>query len=583
MGTGMAEKKPAKKKAAPKRKANPKPESSFDPAIILTLPGYDPYRDAGDCTFHPEIAELAIEFFEQHLTHAYGDLKGKPFLLADYEKAVLANLFGWRTPDGHRRYEEFLLYVPRKNDKTTFCAGIAVMLLQTSAEPGQQIVCMAGEFPQAANLFNTAKIMINQDEWLRSELEPTRMEIRKKGGKGDDTFRILSGKPEGKAGLNPSAAFIDEVYECDEDAINWIITGTAARRNALIGFLTSADVFGETYCNRKLQYAEQVIDGTVKNPRFLPAIFKAEKSDDWHAESTWYKANPNLGGSLPLENFKKFHQLACDDPSFENTFKRLHLNIQTEQAERWIDMEKWAACGNVSNPVDWRTDMLERLKGQECWGGLDVASTSDFTALSLLFHDDGRVVILPWFWLPKDGKWRTSMFFHSYEAWINQGFINLTDGNITDYNVVHNDITKLMTEYGIKILAADTTFQGAHLCRMLMDSGLEVIHIPQSWTHLTTPSKEFNDRIITGVISHGDNPVLTWMANNIQLQYNATGNMFRPAHIEKARELKNDGVIAAIFALSRMIVEPDDSSELDNYRIINGRVCDKDGNPVKVF
>lgn len=85
--------------------------------VIQLIPGYDPASDCGDSHFEWRAASHAIGFFELFLTHVKGSLAGQPFQLADWQKAIVANLFGWKLPDGRRRYREAFIYLPRKNGK----------------------------------------------------------------------------------------------------------------------------------------------------------------------------------------------------------------------------------------------------------------------------------------------------------------------------------------------------------------------------------------------------------------------------------------------------------------------------------
>ena len=143
----MAKKTTKTRTKKPRRKAKPKtPARKRKPRIpakwkkiIMSIPGYDPIATAGDCYFDVEAAEMAVEFFPECLCHVKGKLAGQPFKLQKWQKGVIANLFGWKRPDGTRRYREALLYVARKNGKTSLAAGIVLCILFTEEEPGAEI------------------------------------------------------------------------------------------------------------------------------------------------------------------------------------------------------------------------------------------------------------------------------------------------------------------------------------------------------------------------------------------------------------------------------------------------------------
>ena len=92
--------------------------------LLLRVPGYDPFDSQGDCHFDPEAATEVIDFFRECLQHVKGEKAGQPFELELWQKAIVANLFGWTRPDGPRRSREALIFVPRKQGKTLLAASI---------------------------------------------------------------------------------------------------------------------------------------------------------------------------------------------------------------------------------------------------------------------------------------------------------------------------------------------------------------------------------------------------------------------------------------------------------------------------
>ena len=151
-------------------------------------------------------------------------------------------------------------------------------------------------------------------------------------------------------------------------------------------YATTADFQREgSPCNREWDYASKVRDGIIDDPYYLPVIYEASIEDDWTSEETWYKANPNLGISIPLVNFKEEFQSAKEQPHRENTFKRLHLNIITGSAERWLSSESWKACAGEFTPED--------LRGMDCYGGIDLAATTDIAAPHCRLPDDCQGIL----------------------------------------------------------------------------------------------------------------------------------------------------------------------------------------------
>jgi phage terminase large subunit-like protein len=122
----------------------------------------------GDCVFDPVAAAEPILFFKVCLRHAKGALRGQPIILEPWQEAIFANLFGWKRPDGTRRYREAFIYVPKKNGKTTMSAGLANYVLFCDSEPGAECYCAAADAQQASILFDIAKSMVREEPELRN-------------------------------------------------------------------------------------------------------------------------------------------------------------------------------------------------------------------------------------------------------------------------------------------------------------------------------------------------------------------------------------------------------------------------------
>jgi len=537
--------------------------------IIRCVPNYDPCRDAGDCTFDATNAKVAIDWIENHFHHVSGKLGEQPYILGDHEKGLVANLFGWKRPDGTKRYRNILYFIGKGNSKTTLAAAIALLLLTKDPGKGKQIFCASSDSESADILFQVSKEQMNHDEWLNEVCEPYMRSIKLRDK--PDFFKILSSKAETKHGKIPSAVILDELHVMDRELVDTLVAGQMKSPQCLIMYLTTSDYDQDSICNDIQTYAEKVISGEIDDPYFLPIVYKVDaedvkylrglKSGEGDREkllSIFRKANPGLGTTILEENMMAAWKKAQDMPSYLNTFLRLNCNFKTENETMWLDMSKWDMCGpgpgEPTDPEDWREFMEKRLKGQACYAGLDLASTSDFTALALLFDDHGRTVILPYLWVPEHGSWRNNTIYRErYAEWIGRGFITATPGEMIDDDFILRDIKKICVPFGVRQIAADSTFQGQSLCnRLVKDENFEVLSIRQNYEAMTGPCIEIEKRIAEKKINHGNNPVLRWMAGNTVLQQDASGKQCRPIRSKK-RELKIDGMVAAIMALARLV------------------------------
>jgi len=513
--------------------------------IIRLLPGYDPFAQAGDCWFDEEAAAFHIGFVEDCCTHVKGKLAGKPLLLEPWEKAIFGNLAGWKRPDGTRRYREALIYIPRGNAKTTLAAAMICTGLYIDPEPGADLYSSAAEREQARLCFEIVTGMIRNEPFMEQRAELYKYSIVV----GDKTYKAVSAEAGTKHGYNIQMVVNDELHaHKTRELTDVLMTGTGKRDQPLVVHLTTADFEREgSICNEKHGYACKVRDGVIEDMAFLPVIYEASTDDDWTDPKVWAKANPNLGVSVPLDYIERECQRAQDDPTYENTFKRLHLDIRTEQAFRWMPMAKWDACTGLVDP--------EALKGRDCWAGLDLASVSDLAALVLAFPlDDGEYAVLPWFWCPGDtATERERKDRVPYVTWSQQGLLELTPGNSTDYRFIRRRLNELAKDYKIQEIAYDP-WNATTLVQQLGDEdGFNVAEHRQGTVSMNEPMKMVMRLVREKKLRHGGHRILRWNANNISARSDPSDNV-RPDKEHSADKI--DGMVATIMAVGRAMAAP---------------------------
>lgn len=538
--------------------------------ILACLPGYDSFRDAANCIFDVSAANKVIRFFETRIRHVKGKMAGKLITLEKWQKAILGAIFGWKQADGWRRYREIFLYIPRKNGKTIFIAGIAVLLLACSAEGGQEIYSAAAEKEQAKIAHEMAKGMVQQEKDLGDIITIYKDSLHVSNG--GHFYKAISAEAYSKHGFNASAILVDEVHaHPNGELIEVLKTSTGARAQPLTFYATTADYDRPSVCNTLLEYAENVRDGIYCDAAFLPILYMARDDDDWRDPKVWKKANPNLGISVSVEFLEAECKKAERIVSYQNTFRRLYLNQRTAQVNRWIDLADWDACSGLENgetPQQWRERIYNAALGVPCWGGLDLGSVSDLTALALLFDGDyfdypGALVVLPYFWCPeisianKDEKNQAL-----YQEWEMNGFLSTTEGNVTDYRTIRRDVLDISNHCPFIDLAIDRLYQGGQLATELLEDGLKVKSFGQNFTDFTAPSKDFEIRVKSGRIIHGGNPMLRWQAGNVMVK-EGDGETIKPVKPAKNSNQKIDGIVSTIMALGVQAENPNYAKDED--------------------
>ena len=511
---------------------------------IQLIPGYDPVATAGDCTFDDAAAQLALDFFPDMLRHVKGALAGQPFHLEPRQAAIIANLFGWKRPDGTRRYREVFVFVPRKNGKTTLGAGIVCYVLFCDGEPGAEIYSAAATRQQAGLVFDQVVGMIRQEPELLS-----RCRIFGGGPAGQSrtialkdtgmmtSYKVIPADAKTQHGANAHFVVVDELHaQPNRELVDVMETSMGSRRQPVILYITTADYDRESICNEKRAYAIRVRDGTLEDPAFLPVIYEASPDDDWTDPEVWAKANPCLGVSLYLDYLKAECRKAQDNPLRENMFRRLHLNITTSSQTALIPMDQWDACHSELDMAD--------LAGKPCWAGLDLASTMDTNAF-VLFFPHARA-LLTFAWVPRmnadERELRDAMPYHT---WARQGHLRFTPGNTSDQEFILRDILEIAKLYNIKTVGYDR-WGAQWISQKLAGAGLEVVEFGQGFQSFSGPTKELLMMVRSGRLNHGGNPLLRAQATCAAGEDDAADGI-KPT--KKGSSDRIDTIVAAIMAI----------------------------------
>jgi phage terminase large subunit-like protein len=490
--------------------------------------------------FDEKAADRAVDFIERFCTHVKGDLGGKPFLLEGWQKDdIIRPLFGWKKPDGRRKYRTCYVEIPRKNGKSNLSAAIALYMLFADGEPGAEVISAAGDRAQANIVFSIAQEMVHNNRHLRERGKVLRSSIEYKSS----FYKSISAEASTKHGFNCHAVIFDELHtQPNRDLWDVLVTSTGARSQPLIIALTTAGHDRNSICFEVHEYARQVKQGTIVDDTFLPVLYHADEADDWRVESTWQKANPGYGSICKKEYFEQESKKAQTIPSYLNTFLRLNLNIWTSAEHAWIPDDIFMQ-GATEIPHD-------RLHLLPCFGGLDIASTQDLTAFSMLFRDDDRdcfYLVLHQFVNQEKAESKKLSAGIDYLRWAKEGHITVTPGNVTDFRYVRDHIVEMCAQYDIRSIGYDPRFS-TYLVSELVDNGIEMRPMAQNITMMNGPTKEFEMQMMKGNIIHGGNEVLRWQMASAVVYTDVNEN--KRVTKERNEAKKVDGVIASIIAMN---------------------------------
>ena len=434
-----------------------------------------------------------------------------------------------------------------KTHNSELAAAIALYLLYADNEPSAEVYGAACDRNQASIVFDVARQMVEMSPALmrRSKIRTAGKRIINYRNAG--FYQVLSAETGTKHGLNVSGLVFDEIHAQPNRKLYDVLTKGSgdAREQPLFFIITTAGNDKNSICYELHTKALDLMAGRKKDYTFYPVVYGLEGEADWTDEANWYKANPSLGHTIQIDRVREAYRNAVENPAEENVFKQLRLNIWTSASIRWIPEQVY---DKGSLPID-----LDSLRGRLCYGGLDLSSTSDITALVLAFPprtEEEKYILLPFFWLPEDTlELRCRRDHVLYDVWQKQGFIQTTEGNVIHYGFIEKFIERLGETYHIREIAYDR-WNATQMVQNLEDMGFTMVPFGQGFKDMSPPSKELFKLLMEGNIIHGGNPVLKWMAGNVVMRQDPAGNI-KPDK-EKSVE-KIDGIVASIMALDRCI------------------------------
>ena len=497
--------------------------------------------------FDKKAAMRAINFIER-LKHTKGEWAGQRFRLEPWQQFVLWNIFGWKLADGTRRFRYVYIEIARKNGKTALSAGVGLYMLFADGEARPEVYSAATVKDQAKICFADAVEIVKATD-LKNYLSPFRNSIvyELKGG----TFKPLSSDYGTHDGLNPSCGIIDEFHaHRDSGMFDVIKSAFGARKQPLMFIITTAGFNKAGACYAYRENVIKVLRGVNEDDLLFGIIYTLDNKEEWENPKMWIKSNPNLGVSLSVDYLADQVRDAKNRPEAVRNVMTKNINLWVDAEKTWILDEVWMRCVGTTHK--------EELKGCACWGGLDLSNVSDITAYVLIFHENDRFQLLPFFWIPEEKmqeKVRKENI--NYDKWVADRYVTVTSGNVIDYDFVKADILRIVADYDLRSSAYDR-WNSSQTIIDLQNEGMAFNPFGQGYGSMSAPTKEFEKLVLTEKIEHFGNPVLRWMLSTTVTKTDPAGNI-KP---EKEKSVqKIDGIVGSIMALGEwMTAQADDDT-----------------------
>lgn len=518
-----------------------------------------------DCAFFFDEwhANDPCDFFEK-LHHVEGKWETPTIVMHPSHIFFVVQLFGFRKRESShiegygqfhpRRYTSGLFACARKNAKSVLASGILLYCECCEPEEGAQIISAATTYSQAAIIFNASKRMVEKNADLRQAFG---LEVWAKSISRVETgasFKPIHAKASTQDGLNPSHVGLDEIHaHKTPDLLNVLKSAAGARSNPLWLYTTTEGYTNPGPWGELRTFAKRLVGGLYGNTvdHFLVVFYAVDeedktlgiKADDDFDESTWCKANPLMDVNPHLAaEIRKLAIEAKQMPSALAEFRIKRLNRAASTATGWIDLTKWNTC---AGPVD-----LTWLEAYPCYGGLDLASTTDIAAFRLVWDVDGVIYTHGWRWAPESAvAFRTERGTVPYAGWAETGLLKQTEGDVTDYKVIEADLLALKQRFNIQKAGFDK-WNALTLVNNLSEAEFPLVEFIQGPKSYHPAMQALERAYIAGKLAHGGDQLLNWCASNIVARRDDNLNL---APDKKRSADKIDDMAALLMAIGVMI------------------------------
>lgn len=520
--------------------------------------------------FDSKLAAKACRFIEL-LPHVKGELANRRelILLEPWQIFIVSNLFGWVDIDGKRRYRYAYVEVPRKNAKSTLAAGIGLYMCFADGEMGAEVYSAATTRDQARVVFETAQGMVRKRPDMQKALGIEVTAHAVSSIESASTFKAVSRDYGGNLdGLNIHCAVIDELHaHKSNDTYEVMATGMGAREQPLLFAITTAGYILDGVCYENRTLVVKVLAGLESHDRYFGIIYTIDDGDDWQDPVSWRKANPNYNVSVYKESLQAEFERARISPEAQSDFLTKHLCIWVSARSGWLNMQDYDDAADTSlKPRQFIAD--------PCFIGLDLASKLDLAAKTKLFirnvDDESHYYYFTDYYINRaqlDNPNNPNQ--KRYIEWERQGWLTVTDGNITDFAQIERDIIEDSITFNVQEAGYDP-FNATYIAMRLNEQGINMVEVKQRKEFLSEPMKWIQALLSGGRLHHDGNPISRWCMGNVTVKPDANGNLFPR---KESDENKIDGAVAKIIATNRGqffdetgdLTSNDFNAQLDDY------------------
>lgn len=457
----------------------------------------DQQRD--DLEFREDVVDNAIDFIGT-LKHFTGKSSGQNFILEPWQAFIVANIVGWYWKGTNtRRYSSSYIEISRKQGKTALAAALCIYFLIADGEDGAEVDLAANSKDQAKIAFSFCSAFTRQLDpkckYLKAYRDSILMDIN------NSKLKVFAADDSKLDGFNASFGLIDEYHSAKNSKVRDVIKSSMGMRlNPHLCTITTAGFDKTLPCYKLRSTSIDILNGLKEDDSMFIAIYSLDEKDDWTDENNWVKCAPNLDVTVTKKYIREQVQSAINNPSEEVGVKTKTLNLWCDSVEVWLP-ESYLI--KASKKDDW-----ELLKDKPCYIGVDLAATSDLTAVSYMVVDDGIYHFRTDYYLPESAL-REKGDRELYKYWKQMGLLKITEGNVTDYDYITNDMMKFSNLVSIQKVGYDP-YNSTQWAIDATEKGLPLEQYPQNLGNFNKPTRELERLILSGKAIIENNEITRW-------------------------------------------------------------------------
>ena len=506
--------------------------------------------------FDEELAHRPIRFIEKFCKPSKG--ANNQLILQPWQHFIIGSLFGWVHKETKlRRFKEALVFVGRKNGKTTTISGLANYGVSQDGENGAEIHMLANTMKQARLLFDESKAMIKASPVLKKNFRSLRDAIHY--DKTISKIEPQASDSEKLDGLNTHIGIFDEIHEFkDYKLISVIKNSRAARLQPLLIYITTAGFQLNGPLVDMVEAGKDTLNGIIEDERTFYYLASLDDEDDINDSENWIKANPNIGVSIDIEVMKEEWIKAKRIPAERGDFITKRFNIFANNDEMsFIDHTTLSKNNEVI--------AFDELENHPCTVGYDLSETEDFTSACATFAlENGKIAVLSHSWVPKH-KVDLSNEKIPYREWEEAGYLTIQDKPYIDYTDVYDWILKVNEHHPVEKITYDRA-NAFRLNQELKNYGFVTEETRQGALTLSPALKSLKELFLDGKVIYNNNPLFKWYVNNVKLKLDRNGNWL-PS--KQSRYRKIDGFAALLNTYTDIMNKLTEESNTGNIEFLS--------------